>query len=169
MRDYFGLINGTIPRFVTEVLPFSNMCCDFIGNMPRYVPCGCCVYEYDEQNNYLLNTPCRHNGEHKEIEYDYSFARWSVPKYRIPEILERIAHIEQSVDVNTYVYFDEDDREIYFRNIQGEKDTTNAGAICNGLDEDTNYKIFTWIVLYSIVDAFNKYQLNDTLVFTSEC
>lgn len=160
-RDYFGLINGTIPKFVNDPLPFINMCCDFVGYMPRFKGCGCCVYEYDDFDNYILNTYCDYggHGNHEEVTYDNSFARWVVPKSRIPEIMEKIKDIESAIPIDEYVYFNRIDHQIYFRN------THNIDTI----ETDTHYKIFTWIILVSILEAFNRYHINDSVIFTSEC
>lgn len=143
MRDYFGLINGPIPKFIKDPLPFVNMCCDFVGYMPRFKVCGCCVYEYDDFDNYLLNTYCDVGQSHDEVTYDNNFARWIVPKSRIPEIMKKIKDIETDVPIDEYVM--------------------------DNISNEINYKIFTWIILVSILEAFKKYHINDSVIFTSEC
>lgn len=159
MRDYFGLINGTIPRFITDELPFEDMCCEFTGYMPRYARCGCCAYELDDYDEPLLNTECKYNGDHEDIEFDTSFARWSVDKSRIPEICQHIKDIEINIPINAYVFYDKEDHEIYFRN-------TDA---LDSLSRETNYQIFKWAILVSIFEAFYRYQIQSKITFTSEC
>lgn len=93
MRDYFGLINGTIPSCIQDELPFNDMCCNFDGYMPRYEGCGCCVYDLDDNNMYRLYTECRYNGQHNNITRDTSFARWSINRSSIPLLHEKIKYL----------------------------------------------------------------------------
>jgi hypothetical protein len=158
-RTYFGLISsGRIPRFVTDELPFLTLCCNFEGYMPRFADCGCCVYERDELNQYLLRTECANKGKHDIIVRDTSFAQWSCTRSSIDEIHNKIRIIEKDIPIKSYVYLDED-HEIKFRN---QDDLDN-------LSYETNYKIFEWIFLMELLLAFNHYRLQDTLTFTSEC
>jgi len=159
MRDYFGVINGTIPKFITEELPFTDMCCYFTGYMLRYKECGCCVYEYDDYTGLPeLKTECKYNKTHTEITRDTSFARWICKKSDIPLIQEKRKEIEVCIPIKSYVYLDED-HEIKYRN----QDALDS------LSFETNYKIFKWIILTELLVAFDRYNINDSLVFTSEC
>ena len=95
-RDYFGLINGRIPRSITDELPFVDMCCTFEGYLPRFEGCGCCVYETDDSNSYILQTECHYNGTHKTITRDTSMARWSINRSSIHLLHEKIKYLEIS-------------------------------------------------------------------------
>ena len=81
-RDYFGLINGTIPSSITDELPFVNMCCKFEGYIQRYEKCGCYVLD-----SYL---ECLYHGNHRNITEDTSFAKWSIRRSSISLLKEKI-------------------------------------------------------------------------------
>ena len=163
MRDYFGLINGTIPKCVTVELPFTDMCCKFMGYMPRFSKCGCCVYETDGFDNYILNTDCSSSiqSNHDTIEYDTSFARWSVHPSNIQQIKDKITVIEATIPINSYVYYATDEIADF--------------SYCDNNDiqmisDEVRYNIFKWVVLTSILRAFHRYNITTyNLVFTSEC
>jgi hypothetical protein len=162
MRDYWGFVGGTIPRFVYDELPFKELCCNFTGYMKRFEKCGCCCYERDEINEYMLRTPCPNNGEHKIIVEDTSFATWSCNRSKINEIHQKIREIEINVPIKSYVYLDED-HKIKF---------TNHEVFCEIVDEktyDLHYKIFSWIFLMELLLSFNHHRLQDRLTFVSEC
>jgi hypothetical protein len=158
-RSYWGLINGDIPRFIRDELPFSDMCCNFTGYMLRFKECGCCLYEYEElDGSPKLYTECRLGKSHKEITQDTSFARWSCNRSDINNIHEIRREIEQLIPIKNYVYLDED-HEIKYRN---EDDLDN-------LSLESNYQIFRWVVLTELLVAFDRYMTNECVVFTSEC
>lgn len=159
-RDYYGLINGRIPRFITYELPFLTLCCNFIGYLPRFANCGCCVYERDDLNQYILRTECintEDKSNHDIIVRDTSFAQWSCSRTSINEIHKKIIDIEQDIPINSYVYLDADNVIIF-------RDQDNL----DNLSYEINYKIFEWIFLMELLIAFNRYRLQDTITFTSE-
>lgn len=158
MREYFGMINGVIPRFVVDELPFKDLCCDFIDYMPRFTDCFCCVYERDELNDYILRTPCPNGGKHDLIIKDTSFAQWYCSRSNINLIHEKIRDIETYVPIKNYVYLDED-HTVQFKDHN----------IFDSLGYDTNYKIFCWIILTELLVALNHYRLEDKITFMSEC
>jgi len=156
-RDYFGMIQGRIPKFITDELVFNDMCCSPIGYMLRYEGCGCLVYEYDDFGSPKLYTQCKYGKNHKEIIHDKDFMRWICHKTDINLINEKRRFIEICIPIKSYVFLDED-HEIRFRNIEA----------LDSLSYDTNYKIFQWIILTELLVAFDKYRLNDSIVFTQE-
>lgn len=158
MRDYFGLLNGTIPKFVKDELPFSQMCCKFIGYLLRYKECGCCVYEYNDiDGSPKLQTDCSLGKIHKEIIPDKDYARWTCLRSDINIIHEKRRYIEMLIPIKSYVYLDED-HEIKFRNIDA----------LDSLSYETNYQIFQWIILTELLVAFDRYMTNECVMFTSE-
>lgn len=156
-RDYWGSISGRIPKFITDELVFTDMCCTFTGYMLRYKDCGCCVYEYDSFGSPKLYTECKYSKNHKDIVQDKDFARWICYRTDINLINEKRRFIEMCIPMKHYVFIDED-HDIKFRNIEA----------LDSLSYETNYKIFQWIILTELILAFDKYRLNDSIIFTQE-
>lgn len=157
-RCYFGLIQGTIPRFIKDNLPFTDMCCSFTGYVLRYKECGCCVYEYNDiDGTPKLHTNCSLGKLHNDIIQDTSFARWRCNRSDINIIHEKRRYIETLIPIKAYVYLDED-HEIVFRNVEQ----------LDSLSYDTNKKIFTWVILTELLVAFDRFMTNECVIFTSE-
>lgn len=138
-RDYFGLISGRIPRDITDELPFVDMGCTFEGYLQRFEGCGCCVYETDDNNLYLLQTECHYNGNHKTITRDTSMARWSINRSSIHLLHEKIRYLEM------FPTYEE------------------------GRTAPEGRKEFMLKVMTQILEAFDQYRLDYTITFTSEC
>lgn len=156
-RDYYGFVNGRIPRFVKDELPFSQMCCSFTGYVLRYEDCGCLLYEYETDGTPALYTECKYGSKHKEITSDKDFARWVCWRYDIDKIHEKRKDIEMLIPIKSYVYLDED-HEIVFRNVEQ----------LDSLSYDTNNKIWEWCILTELLVAFDRYMTSEYVVFTSE-
>ena len=156
-RDYYGMLNGRIPKFITDENIFTELCCKNEGYLRRFETCGCCVYEFDDHNIPILQTECHLGYTHKTIIRDEDFIRWSCDRNMIIPITEKIRIIELFIPVNNYVYLDQD-YEICFRN---QDDLDN-------LSYETNTQIFHWIILTELIVAFDMYLLHDKIIFTSE-
>lgn len=163
-RDYFGLISGRIPSSITEELPFVDMCCTFDGYVPRFEGCGCICYETDESNSYILQTECHHNGNHKNITRDTSMARWSITRHSRQLLQEKIRYIEMCIPIRTYAYV----RHSRTRD-EVAYDINYTDDCSNITDKDIIHKVFMWCVMMEIIVAFDRYRLNHSITFTSDC
>lgn len=134
-RDYFGFIDGRIPRSITNELPFLDMCCTFEGYLARFEKCGCLVYEYDDFRAPKLYTECRCNGNHKIITRDTSMAKWSIHRSSIYILKEKLRCLE----------------------------------LINITDDDDIRIDFMRVVITQLLEAFDKYYINNYITFTSEC
>lgn len=97
-RDYYGLINGTIPSSITDELPFVDMCCKFEGYIQRYEECGCYVVEIDN-----VYTECLYHGNHRNITEDTSFAKWSIRRSSIILLKEKIQYLKNVLNHPTAI------------------------------------------------------------------
>ena len=156
-KDYFGMLNGRIPRFITDENIFNELCCVSDGYLRRFDGCGCCIYELDDHNIPILQTECHMGYTHKTIVRDETFIKWSCDRNMVIPIKEKIRIIELFIPVKDYVYFDLD-HEVCYR---------NADDLDN-LSYETNAQIFYWIILNELIIAFDRYTLHDKLIFTSE-
>jgi hypothetical protein len=152
-RDYFGLINGSIPSSITDELPFVDMCCKFKGYIQRYEGCGCYVVESDNgwQQSVLpggehacattaqgaIYTECLYHGSHRSITEDTSFAKWYIRRSSIPLLKEKIKYI---------------------------KDILNHPTAIDNLI----HKRFMIDIMEQLIEAFSRYEYEDTITFTSE-
>ena len=157
MREYFGLIQGRIPRSIIDELPFLDMCCTFEGYLPRFDGCGCCVYETDDNNLYLLQTECQYNGTHMTITKDPSMARWSITRSAIQLLNEKIRYLEMCIPIKMYAYLDP------------EYDIAYTDAFLNISNPDIIRKVFMWSVMMQLLAAFDRYRMDYKITFTSEC
>lgn len=170
MREYFGLINGCIPRSITNELPFLDMCCTFEGYLPRFEGCGCCVYETDDSNSYILQTECKYNGTHKTITRDPTMSRWSIHRSSIHLLHEKIRYLEMCIPIKNYAYLDpEYDVNITDELLNIQKDLDDRPDGRHTTDKDIIHKVFMWCVMMEILVAFERYRIDYTITFTSEC